>query len=40
VFSGLNYYVSIKEIQNLKRAINYKMKDELDFPKFKNLIKN
>lgn len=40
LFSGLNYYVSIKEIQNLKRAINYKMKDELEFPKFKNLLKN
>ncbi len=40
LFSGLNYYVSIKEIQNLKRAINYKMKDELEFPKFRNMIKN
>ena len=39
-FIGLNYYVSNKEIQNLKRAINYKMKDELEFPKFKNLLKN
>jgi len=40
LFSGLNYYVSIKEIQNLKRAINYKMNDEMEFPKFKNIIKN
>lgn len=40
LFSGLNYYVSIKEIQNLKRAINYKIKDELVFPKLKDLIKN
>lgn len=31
---GLNYYIKIKEIQNLKRITGYKLENELSLPEF------
>ena len=40
LITGIRYNVLVDEIKSLKKSIGYKLENEFDLSKFKNIIKN